>query len=178
MIARIGLLAAVLTLTAGCLRYLTHDRNEALIEGVDIDQTLEVAKMDLEEGGTGSVLTLWAIRDQHITISQAARVEELYFEHVDSLDTSFDVWHFTWAISNMYRLGGEEVKEELQRAYEDATERAAETHGVADTHVNGDELYMGLAHSGGRAYAHEHVVVPGNPEFVQSVEEYRRLNDK
>ncbi len=174
MIARIGVVATVLLLTAGCMRYLTHERDKVLIDGVDIDQTLEVAQLELQEGGFGSVLTVWAIRDQHITPDQARQVEELYLTYVDSLERSFDVWHLTWAISNMYRLGDEQVKQELQEAYDDATERAAETHGLADTHVNGEKLYMGDAHSGGRAYAHRHVVVPGNSEYVQSVEEYRR----
>ena len=29
----------------GCMRYLTHDRSEVLLDGVDIDQTLRVAEV-------------------------------------------------------------------------------------------------------------------------------------
>lgn len=158
----------------GCMSYLTHDRGEVLIYGVDIDQTLQVAGDELDEGGWGSVLTVWAIRDQRITPAQAKRVSELYFEHIGTLEGDFDVWHLTWAVANMYRHGDSQVQAALQDAYEDARERAAATHDLADTHVNGDTLHMGDAHVGGRYHAQRHVVVPGNPEYLQSYEEYRQ----
>lgn len=167
-------IALYLTLVAmGCMRYLTHDRQEVLLERIDIDQTLVVAEHVLErENHWGSVLTLWAIRDQKLTAKQAERVSDLYFEHVDDLTRTFNVWHLTWAISNMYRLGNEEVKHALQEAYEDAKVRAKNANRLADKHVNGDKLYMGDAHSGGRLYAKRHLVVPGNPDYLQSAEEF------
>ena len=45
-------------------------------------------------------------------------------------------------------------------------------HCLADKFVNGDKIYMGDAHSLGRRYAETHVVVPGNPKYLQSFEEY------
>lgn len=60
----------------------------------------------------------------------------------------------------------------LQGAYEDATVRAEETSGIADRMASGDEMYMGDAHGGGRRYAELHVVVPGNPDYLQSAEEF------
>ncbi|MBD3391730.1 MAG: hypothetical protein GF418_06690 [Chitinivibrionales bacterium] len=172
--AVIGMAVACALITAGCMRYLTHDRAEVLLDGVDIDQTLEIAEMVMEEGERGMSLSLWAIRDQRLTPGQAGRVSELYFEYVDSLLGKFDTWHMTWAISNMYRHGNTGVKDSLRLAYLDATVRAADTHALADKHVNGEKLWMGDAHIGGRRYSQKHVVVPGNPDYVQSAKEYRR----
>ena len=55
---------------------------------------------------------------------------------------------------------------------EDATERAAQTHELADTHVNGDSVVMGFAHVGGVHYAQTHLVVPGDSSYLQSIDEY------
>ena len=105
------LLVAILTLLPGCMRYLTQDRREVLIDAIDIDQTLQVAAMTLnEKSRIGSVLTLWAIRDQKLTAKQARIISRLYFKHVFSLTASFDVWHLTWALCNMDRLGIAAVK--------------------------------------------------------------------
>jgi hypothetical protein len=172
-----GMIAVLALMTPGCMRYLTHERQEVLLEGVSIDQSLRVAHDELHEGGWGSVLTLWAIRDQYITPPQAARVSELYFAFIDSLERDFNVWHLTWAVANMYRHGDQQVKEALRDAYEDARVRAREQGGLADKHVNGERLYMGDAHIGGRAYAHNHVVVPGNEDYLQSYHEYRNEDD-
>jgi hypothetical protein len=169
-----AILVLSLLVAGGCMSYLTTDRNEVVLPGVDIDQTLEVARMELERQGFGSVLTVWAIRDQYLTPAQAATVSELYRAHVGALQSSFDVWHLTWAIANMYRHGGPRVKQALLAAHEDALVRAAGTHRLAVTHTTGDTLYMGDAHVLGRYYAFGHVVVPGNPEYLQSVAEYRR----
>ena len=73
---------AISSTTTGCLPYIYHQRSEALIEGVDIDQTLEIAERELEEGGLGSVLTVWAIRDQVVTPEQASRISQLYFQYI------------------------------------------------------------------------------------------------
>ncbi|MBD3356237.1 MAG: hypothetical protein GF363_03710 [Chitinivibrionales bacterium] len=148
-----------------------------ILKGVDIDQTLRVADAELEEGGWGSVLTVWAIRDQRISGEQAGKIAKLYFAHIDSLERDFNIWHLTWAVANMYRHGDTNVKEELERAYEDAQRRARSLGGLADKHVNGDKLYMGDAHIGGRAYAQRHVVVPGDEHYLQSFKEYEKNND-
>jgi hypothetical protein len=157
-----------------CMRYLTHNRDEVLLEGVDIDQTLRVAevKMRQQHGKLGEALPIWVIRDQKITPSQAQEVSRLYFLHINSIVKKFDIWHLTWAISDIYRLGNDSVKVALQDAYRDATRRAKELGGIADKLANGDKLYMGDAHDGGRAFAKRHVVVPGRKGYLQSYEEY------
>ncbi len=40
----------------GCMRYLTHDRTKVLLAGVDIDQTLKIAAMEIDKGTLGCVL--------------------------------------------------------------------------------------------------------------------------
>lgn len=161
--------------SSGCMRYLTHNRSEVLLDGVDIDQTLEIAEIDIGREKLGASLTIWAIRDQNINPGQAGIVNELYFQHVGDLKR-FDQWHLTWAIANMYRHGSDQVKQVLLDAYVDAALRARDLHNLADRMVNGNELYMGDAHAGGRSYAHKHVVVPGNREYLQSVKEYKNGN--
>lgn len=166
---------------SGCMRYLTQDRGEVLLDGVDIGQSLEVAEIYLNEkdGGMGSSLVIWAIRDQHFTPTQAEEVSRLYFQHIDGLEKRFDVWHLTWAISNIYRQGNWEVQKVLQKAYADASKRAKEVSGIADRMANGEKMYLGDAHGGGRGFAKKHVVVPGNKKYLQSVEEYiNKKNEK
>jgi hypothetical protein len=160
------------------MRYLTHDRSKVLLQGVDIDQSLVVAEIELKKGGWGSILGVWAIRDQNLTPAQALKVSNLYFAWIDSEKINFNRWHLTWAISDCYRNGYDSVKIILKNAYDDATKRARALGGLADKHVNGDKLYMGDAHSLGRLYAHKHVVVPGNPDYLQSAEEYINRREK
>lgn len=167
----------IVSFSVSCMRYLTHNRQEVLLEGVDIDQTLLVAADELSEGGWGSVLTIWVIRDQVITPPQARKISELYFTYIDRLTRRFNKWHLTWAIANMYRLGDEKVKEVLQQPYIDATRRAAQISNIADAHANGDKIYMGDAHIGGRKYAQNHVVVPGNKDYLNSYEEYKKKKE-
>ncbi len=77
----------------------------------------------------GTVLTIWAMRDQILTGPQAEKISALYFKHIDRIDSekqkarTFSVWHLTWAISNMYRLGDETVQQALEDAYKDAEKR-------------------------------------------------------
>jgi hypothetical protein len=170
---RISLLIAFTIFTSGCMKYLTHERSEVLLDGVDVNQTLEIAEIDIAKHKLGASLTIWAIRDQEFTPEQANIVSELYFQHIGDLKR-FDEWHLTWAIANMYRLGNDEVKMVLLDAYVDAARRARNLHRLADKMVNGGTLYMGDAHAGGRAYAQKHVVVPGNREYIQSAADYTR----
>lgn len=163
----------------GCLRYMTHERSKAVVEGIDIDQTLIVAEKELERGGRGSVLTLWAIRDQKVSVAQAHTINRLYQTWIDSMKKDFDIWHLTWAIGNLYRLGDERVKATLDSSWHDASQRAARLGGLADRFVNGTKLYMGDAHFLGRAYARRHLVVPGNRRYLATPEEYEnRHRDK
>ncbi len=166
----------------GCLPYLYNERAPALIENIDIDQTLRVAEVELLELDSGfDVLTIWAIRDQKITPSQASRINDLYLKHIDQVDADdlradqFGVWHFTWAISNLYRFGDDEVKAALEPAYRDALERVETVdREFAVEHVKGTRMYTGLAHIGGKSYARDHVVAPGNEDYLQSFEQYKR----
>lgn len=163
----------------GCLPYLYTEREPALIEGIDIDQSLDVAEDELADPDAFAVLTLWALRDQPITAEQAARIETLYLDHIEAIDDpelrgrKFAVWHLTWAIANLYRFGDREVRAALAEAQADAVERAA-TLGRSSVveHVSGERIYSGPAHGGGRAYARKHLVVPGNEDYLQSYDEY------
>jgi hypothetical protein len=162
---------AFATLT-GCLRYITHDRSKVLLPGVDIDQTLKIAAIELDKGTFGCVLGVWVLRDQVVTPNQAAAISTLYFSHICSLTQSFNVWHLTWAIADIYDNGDDATRAALQKAYVDAKRRAKALGGLANKFVNGDKVFMGDAHSLGRRYAETHMVVPGNPKYVQSFEEY------
>jgi hypothetical protein len=168
----------LLLLLTGCMRYLTHNRDEVLLEGIDIDQTLKVAeqKMNERQGEIGTALPVWVIRDQKITPAQAQDISRLYFTHIITLKKKFDIWHLTWAISDIYRLGDDSVKVAMHDAYADATSRAKKLKGIADKMANGDKLYMGDAHGGGRAFAKKHVVVPGKKGYLQSYDDYVTAN--
>jgi hypothetical protein len=175
---QIVIIVAILVSIAGCLRYLTHERSKVLLEGVDIDQTLKIASIEIDKGTLGCVLGVWAIRDQVVTPGQAAQISELYFAHIGTLKQSFNIWHLTWAIADLYKSGDGATRAALQKAYEDAKQRAKALGGAADKFVNGDKIYMGDAHSLGRRYAETHVVVPGNPKYLQSFEEYLKKHPR
>ena len=167
--------------STGCSLY--HEQKVVLIPGIDVDETLEVAELELKQNKWSSVLTLWALRDQVLTADQAAGVSKLYFTYIERIDSDeqkgrdFSVWHLTWAISNMYRLGDEEVQKTLDDAYRDAAVRVDNLdRKVAYTHFSGDKIYMGFAHGGGKAYARNHLVVPGNDDYLQSYETYVKEN--
>ena len=177
---RLGIVLILIIALSGCMRYLTQDRGKVLLDNVDIDQSIKVAEIYMQDkdGGRGASLAIWAIRDQYFTAEQAAEVSRLYFQHIDGLKKSFDVWHLTWAIANIYRHGDDEVKGGLQKAFEDATKRAEEVSDIADKMANGEKMYLGDAHGGGRAFAKRHVVVPGNKKYLQSGEEYKKKGKK
>jgi hypothetical protein len=172
MKTKTALIVIAAVLFTSCFRYATNVREEALIDGVDVDQTLIVSEMELEEGGFGSVLTLWALRDQIINAEQAEIINYQYMAYIDKQESQFNKWHLTWAVSNFYRHGNPDVQEKLIQAYKDATVRAAGMGGIADKHVNSQAIYMGDYHGGGRSYARKHLVVPGNDKYLQSVDEY------
>ena len=176
MVGMSGMLLVVAVLS-GCMRYLTHNREEVLLDGVDVDATLRVAEHELKRGKLGEALTLWALRDQVITPLQSESVNRLYFEYIDSLGR-FDQWHLTWAIADIYRQGDTSVQDVISRAYFDAKWRAERLHRLANRMVNDEKLYMGDAHFLGRAYAKNHLVVPGNKKYLQSYDEFMEKRKK
>ena len=177
MFALFAVLAAVQL--GGCTM-LYQDRTKVLIKDVDIDQTLQIAELELKENKMSSVLTVWAMRDQILTPEEAQKVSTLYFKYINRIDSKeqksrmFSVWHFTWAISDMYRLGNSDVKAELKSAYADAAKRVDRLDSnIATKFFYGEKMEMGDAHFLGRAYAHAHIVAPGNDKYVQSVDAYK-----
>jgi hypothetical protein len=168
---RAELLVAQLRSRAKRAPFATSVQGQVLIKGVDIDQTLVIAEHELKRGRFASALTIWGIRDQVYTEAQAQRVSHLYFHYVDARKDYFDIWHFTWAISNIYRSGNAAVRAELELAYQDAKRRAKAAGGWADGLANRDIL-MGDIHPPARHFVQTHVVAPGNPRYLQSLEDY------
>jgi len=167
---------------SGCFPYVYHSQDRVLIPGVDIGATLGIARAELEEGGFDATLAIWAIRDQVVSTNDARTIAELYFSHIDRLagekertTADFGVWHFAWAIANLYRNGDDSVRAALQPAYSDAKERPETLkhfRGAAREHVNGQKIYMGDIHAFARSFARSHIVAPGNRRYLQSVDEY------
>ena len=166
-------------LLSGCYTY--HDRAKVLIPHIDIDATLDVAAIDMARPDRKRVLTLWALRDQVLTEAEARRVSDLYFKYIDTIDSdaqkgrSFAVWHLTWAISNIYRQGEPSIQEIMKEAYRDAAKRVDKLEmKIATQHFYDKKIYMGDIHALGHSYAKSHLVVPGNDDYIQSVDQYRQ----
>lgn len=161
--------------------FIYNEQAPALIPHVDVDQTLQVARDEMKKTSEGQSLGIWILRDQVVTARQARIIAELYLAHIDSM-SPFNVWHASWAIANLYRLGDASVKAELETAYQKARQQPDRLDGVekfaASGHVNGEELTTGFIHLGGLYYAYGHLVVPGNKKFLQSYEEYRQKENK
>jgi hypothetical protein len=172
-----------------CLKALLvhafHDNQQAvLIDGIDFDTTMQIARNELKSKYATAELTIWAIRDQEIPQYIAAQVSQLYFEYIEGLynseavaiiDWNHAVWHFSWAISNMYRNGDEQIKETLQQAYDDALKRPQTLKRfrlVAVDHIVGDRVTMGDMHERARQYAQSHIVVPDNLDYIQNYQQY------
>jgi hypothetical protein len=172
----------------GCFPYVYHDQKRVLIEGIDIGATLEIARTELEEGGFDATLAVWAIRDQIVTADDARTISELYFDYIGKVATErdrttadFGVWHFAWAIANLYRNGNGSIKRELEDAYRDAQKRPETLKTfkrAAVEHVNGRKIYMGDVHALARSFARSHIVAPGNRKYLQSLGEYKKTKAK
>jgi hypothetical protein len=174
----------LLLLATGCFPYVFHEQDRVLIQGVDVGATLEIARIELEEGGFDATLPVWAIRDQIVSEDDARTISELYSRYIDKVaaekdrtTADFGVWHFAWAISNLYRNGNDRVKRQLENAYLDAQKRPdtlKSFRGAASEHVNGSKIYMGDIHGAARSFARAHIVVPGNQTYLQSLDEYKK----
>jgi len=160
----------------GCAyKHFTHNQKDVLIDGVDIDQSLKIAEYLANRTKNGEpkpgALGYWVLRAQHITVEQAKEIERVYWEVIDNFGTSkFNLWHYTWAIADIYRLGNDEVKTVLQKAYDDAVVRAEAIN--REKFVSGETQYLGWFHGLAWAAARNYLVVPGNRKFTQSAEEY------
>lgn len=161
-----------------------NDQQAVLIEGINFEQTLKIAADALKGDFAISELTIWALRDQVITPGVAKTIADLYLNNIEKLyhsktftviDWNHAVWHFAWAVSNLYRNGNDAVKAELKVAYEDAITRPKTLDKfelVAIDNILSHEILMGDAHDMGHGFAQRHIVVLGNPDYVQSYEEY------
>lgn len=187
MLKKLALLVPIFA-SINCLPYVYHMQDRVLVNGIDMDATLAIARTELEEGGFDATLTIWAVRDQIVTIENARAVAALYYQHIDRVSAekdktvaAFGVWHLSWAISNLYRNGDETIKVVLEGAYLDARRRPdglTAFKDVALEHVNGTKIYMGDFHAFARAYARSHIVAPGIKGYLQSLDEYRTNKDK
>jgi len=152
-------------------------REPALVENVNIDESLKIARDEIQKESISQSLGIWVLRDQVVTPGQARTIAYLYLTSIDSMKKAFNIWHASWAISNLYRLGDGAVKAELEIAYQIAKKQPERLKGgqakIANTHINGEKIVTGFIHGGGRAYAKRHLVVPGNKKYIQSYEEYR-----
>ena len=168
---------------AGC--FIHHEQAKALIPGIDVSQTLQIAEMELKQNKLSSVLTYWAVRDQVFTPEQAKEASRLYFKYIGKIDDEnhkahgFSVWHFTWAVSNIYRNGDEAVKKEMEDARRNAAVRVKKLDSrIATKYFSGDKITTGDIHFLGRRYAKKHLVVPGNKKYVQSVDAYKAEHEE
>ncbi len=167
----------LLTTFSSCLSfsYIYYERDKAEIKGIDMNCTLNIADIKLKQGEFDSILTIWAIRDQVITAAQAERISNMYFNYIKTSKSEFGIWHIAWAISNFYRLGNDEIKNKLKSAYEDAIKKPDTLENfktTANELINSKKIYMGYIHNLARSYALKHIVVPGNKEYLQSMEDF------
>ncbi len=162
---------------------LHHRRKPALVRNVNMDETLKISHDEMQKRNMSQSLGLWVIRDQVVTPPQAKMISELYLSKIDSMKSDFNIWHSSWAISNLYRFGDGAVKAELETAYQKAKKQPGRitkkgTRKLANRHVNGKQTVTGFIHAGGRSYAKRHLVVPGNKRYLQSYEDYRKTQVK
>lgn len=162
--------------------YIYNTQQPALVKGVDIDQSILVAQDEIRKSDVSRSLCLWMMRDQVVTATQAKTIAEMYLSHIDGMTDGFNIWHASWAIANLYRLGDASVKAALETAYQKAKKQPEritdDSKGAAEDHVNGKNLTTGFIHFGGLGYAHDHLVVPGDNRFIQSYEEYKLREEK
>ena len=163
-----------------------NDQESVLIEGVDLAATLKIAEAEFARELSTSELTIWAIRDQVVTPEIAAKIAHLYFDNIEMLyttepftiiDWNHAVWHFSWAISNLYRNGDTAVKAALQLAYEDAIirpETLERYYHIAIHHIRNDTVVMGDIHTPAHNRMQQLVVAPGNLAYLQSFAEYEK----
>ncbi len=182
MMNKVPVLLVTGLLLTSCSKEVYEKRQNFLVENVNIDETIKIAESEIQKDGMSKSLGIWVLRDQIVTSDQAKRVAELYLSNIGKMRKAFNIWHSSWGISNLYRLGDKSVKAALQEAYETAKRQTERLSGfqkkIADKHINGEKIVMGPIHMGGKAYAKRHLVVPGNKKYVQSYKEYQEKEEK
>lgn len=164
--------------------YIYNSQKPALVKNVDVDATLKVARDEIKKTDMAQSLSIWVLKDQIVTPEQAKVISELYLTNLDRIVSPFNIWHAAWTISNLYRLGNDAVKAELETAYQIAIKEPDRIpnddnfKGAAVDHINGKTLTTGFIHFGGMSYAYDHLVVPGNNKYIQSYEEYLQREEK
>src|SRR5687767_1832211 len=138
--AQFSITLLVLSLSS-CYMYTT--REPALVKGVDVDQTLLVARDEMKKTDMAQSMGIWILKDQIVTPKQAKVIAELYLSNIDRIVSAFNIWHAAWAISNLYRFGDNAVKKELEEAYQVAKKEPDrisdddDFKGAAVDHING-----------------------------------------
>jgi len=170
-------LAFIVFCSSSCLQYQYNNQYDALVPGVDVDQTIKVARDEMKKKeDPGQSLGIWVLKDQVLTPKQAREISKLYLANIDSMISPFNIWHSSWAIANMYRFGNKEVKAELEIAYQKAKKQPERiqdnTKAIAENHINGEKMTTGFIHVGGYYYALGHLVVPGDKKYIQSYDDY------
>lgn len=182
MLRNLFILVAFCLLFSSCFTSMYTTREPALVKNVDIDESIKVSRDEMQKGGISEGLGIWVLRDQVVTTGQARIISNLYLSHIDSMKSSFNIWHSSWAIANLYRFGDAGVKAELETAYQKAKKQPERLKGgtkkIANGHINGETITTGFIHFGGRAYARGHLVVPGNKKYLQSYEQYVKKQKK
>lgn len=179
MLKRILIFPLLCLFLNSCFLSLHHRQKPALVKDANINETLKISHDEMQKRNLSQGLGLWVIRDQKINPAQAKIISELYLSKIDSMKSDFNIWHSSWAISNLYRFGDDAVKAELETAYQKAKKQPERitkkgTRKLANHHVNGKRTVTGFIHAGGRSYAHRHLVVPGNKRYLQSYEEFKQ----
>ena len=119
--AKSSIISALLCMAlSGCFPFQYYVRAPALVPGVDMKQSLQVAADEVQKTDIGQGLSIWVLRDQIVTPEQASEISKLYLDHIDSMKSDFNVWDTSWAIANLYKLGAADVKAELETAYQKA----------------------------------------------------------
>lgn len=176
------LFSLVLLALSACTPFEYYIREPALVKGVDMDQSIQVAADQMKKAGLEQGLSIWVLRDQFVTPEQAREIGKLYLDNIDDITDDFVIWHTSWAIANLYKLGDDDIKAELEEAFEKATTQPDRITGwakdSANLHINTPRITSGFIHVGGDFYAHGHLVVPGDDSYLQSYEEYRKRQGK
>jgi hypothetical protein len=151
----------------------TSNRDKVLIEKIDMKQSLKVAEIVIKENKWGRAIGYWAMRDQLIDSLDAVGINKNYLTYIDSISEHFDLWHYSWAISNYYRNGDSTVQNVLEPSYLKSIAVAKELNTkVALKHITGEKIYMGYFHAGGWKAGRNYIVAPGDKRFRQSVDEF------